>query len=73
MVKRVSLFIFIVLFSLVSCEKQKVDLNTIINENKIIFIGENHSIVNPRLFLIENLEILYNCGEFSLQFSYLYF
>ena len=62
MVKRVSLFIFIVLFSLVSCEKQKVDLNTIINENKIIFIGENHSIVNPRLYLIENLETLYNCG-----------
>ena len=62
MVKRVSLFIFIFLFSLVSCEKQKVDLNTIINENKIIFIGENHSIVNPRLYLIENLETLYNCG-----------
>ena len=45
MVKRGSLFIFIVLLSLVSCEKQKADLNTIINENKIIFIGENHSIV----------------------------
>ena len=34
----------------------------LINSHRLVFISENHSIVNPILFLSENLEKFYNAG-----------
>lgn len=56
MKKRFILIVFVA-FTFLSCNNNVI-LSSIVKDNKIIFLGENHSIINPRLFLIENLEEL---------------
>lgn len=53
--KKRKYLILLILPIIIGC-KSKTNLDSIISENKIIFIGEDHSVVNPRIFLIENLE-----------------
>lgn len=53
--KKIKYLILLILPIIIGC-KSKTNLDSIISENKIIFIGEDHSVVNPRIFLIENLE-----------------
>lgn len=49
-------YLILLIFPIIIGCKSKTNLDSIISENKIIFIGEDHSVVNPRIFLIENLE-----------------
>lgn len=49
-------YLILLIFPIIIVCKSKTNLDSIISENKIIFIGEDHSVVNPRIFLIENLE-----------------
>ena len=49
-------YLILLIFPIIIGCKSKTNLDSIISENKILFIGEDHSVVNPRIFLIENLE-----------------
>lgn len=59
--KKKYLLFLLFIFSVISC-KSKINLDSIIENNKIIFLGEEHTIVNPRFYLIENLSFLYEKG-----------
>lgn len=54
MKKQIRLLILLCLF-LVSC-KTDINLEQIIDNNRIIFLGDDHIIANPKLFLANNLE-----------------
>lgn len=43
-------YLILLIFPIIIGCKSKTNLDSIISENKILFIGEDHSVVNPRIF-----------------------